>query len=248
MDPSRSKVESVAQSGPATKPTLSDDGPLSSAHPFTSWLRDFSWLTAERVRFYSAVLLLAYLAAAIAQLLTSHQLMFKSGASVGGDFVNPYAASIAALKGDPASVYDIHRQHLQEAAVMGGNDFGVLGFHYPPMFLLIVLPLSMLPFITSWVLFETVTLAGYLAVVRRIAPIPLGLWLAIAFPGVIINFMCGQNGFLTTALIGGGLLLLERRPLFAGLLFGLMAYKPQFAILIPFTLLVAREWRALIAT
>jgi alpha-1,2-mannosyltransferase len=132
--------------------------------------------------------------------------------------------------------------------VMGGRDFGVLGFHYPPMFLLMVLPLSMLPYLTSWVLFETVTLAGYLAVLRRIAPIPLGLWLAIAFPGVIINFMCGQNGFLTAALIGGGLLLLERRPLLAGLLFGLMAYKPQFAILIPFTLLIAREWRALIAT
>ena len=162
--------------------------------------------------------------------------------------VNPYAASIAALKGDPASVYDIHRQHLQEVAVMGGKDFGVLGFHYPPMYLLIVLPLSMLPFIASWVVFETVTLAGYLAVLRRIAPIPVGLWLAITFPAVIINFMCGQNGFLTTALIGGGLLLLDRWPLLAGFLFGLMAYKPQFAILIPLALVVARRWRALIAT
>ena len=213
-----------------------------------SWLRDFSWLTPQRVKFYSAVLLLAYLAAAIAQLLTSHNLIFKSGACVGGDFVNPYTASVVALRGDPASVYDIHRQHVNEAAVMGGKDFGVLGFHYPPMFLLLVLPLSLLPFVTSWVVFETVTLAGYLAVIRRIAPIPIGLRLAITFPGVIINFMCGQNGFLTTALIGGGLLLLERGPVLAGCLFGLMAYKPQFAILIPFTLLVAREWRALIAT
>ena len=212
------------------------------------WLRDFSWLTVRRVKFYSGVLLLAYLAAAIGQLFHSHHLIFESGAGVGGDFVNPYAASIAALKGDPASVYDIHRQHLQEVAVMGGKDSGVLGFHYPPMYLLIVLPLSMLPFIASWVVFETVTLAGYLAVLRRIAPVPVGLWLAITFPAVIINFMCGQNGFLTTALIGGGLLLLDRWPLLAGFLFGLMAYKPQFAILIPLALIVARRWRALIAT
>ena len=212
------------------------------------WLRDFSWLTARRVKFYSGVLLLAYLAAAIGQLFHSHHLIFESGACVGGDFVNLYAASIAALKGDPASVYDIHRQHLQEVAVMAGKDSGVLGFHYPPMFLLIVLPLSTLPFVASWVVFEAVTLAGYLAVLRRIAPVPLGLWLAITFPAVIINFMCGQNGFLTTALIGGGLLLLDRCPLLAGLLFGLMAYKPQFAILIPLALIVARLWRALIAT
>jgi glycosyl transferase family 87 len=245
---SRSKIGTVGQSGTVTTPALKHDNQLSSVHPFTSWLRDFSWLTAQRVRFYCAALLLAYLAAAIGQLANSHHLIFKSGLCVGGDFVNPYAASIAALKGDPASVYDLHRQHLQQVAVMGGKDFGVLGFHYPPMFLLIVLPLSMLPFITSWVVFETVTLAGYLAVLRRIAPIPLGLWLAITFPGVIINFMCGQNGFLTTALIGGGLLLLERQPILAGFLFGLMAYKPQFAILIPFTLIVGREWRALFAT
>jgi hypothetical protein len=116
------------------------------------------------------------------------------------------------------------------------------------MFLLIVLPLSILPFIASWIVFETVTLAGYVAVLRRIAPAPLGLWLAITFPAVIINFMCGQNGFLTTALIGGGLLLLDQWPLLAGFLFGLMAYKPQFAVLIPLALIVARRWRALIAT
>ena len=121
-------------------------------------------------------------------------------------------------------------------------------FTDPPMYLLIVLPLSMLPFIASWVVFETVTLAGYLVVLRRIAPIPLGLWLAITFPAVIINFMCGQNGFLTTALIGGGLLLLDRWPLLAGFVFGLMAYKPHFAILIPLALIVARRWRAFIAT
>jgi alpha-1,2-mannosyltransferase len=245
---SRSKIEALRQSGTATTPASSHDGAASSAPTITNWLRDFSWLNAKRVRFYSAVLLLAYVAAAIAQLATAHHLIFKSGACVGGDFVNPYAASIAALKGDPASVYDFHRHHLQQIAVMGGKDFGLLGFHYPPMFLLLVMPLSMLPFITSWILFETVTLAGYLAVLRRIAPIPLGLWLALTFPGVIINFMCGQNGFITTALIGGGLLLLERKPVLAGLLFGMMAYKPQFAILIPFALLVAREWRALFAT
>lgn len=244
----RAKIDTAGESATVTTPIPAPDGRLGFAHRFTSWLRDPSWLTVKRVTFYSGVLLVAYLAAAISQLFHAHHLMFASGTCVGGDFVNPYAASIAALKGDPASVYDIHRQHLQEVAVMGGKDFGVLGFHYPPMYLLIVLPLSMLPLIASWVVFEAVTLGGYLAVLRRIAPVPLGLWLAITFPAVIINFMCGQNGFLTTALIGGGLLLLDRWPLLAGFLFGLMAYKPQFAILIPLALIVGRRWRALIAT
>ena len=221
---------------------------LQFAYGIIDWFRDFSWLTRNRVAFYSGVLLTAYLVAAICQLATAQHLIFKSGSCVGGDFVDFYAASIAALKGDAASVYDVHRQHMRQAAVMGGKDFGVLVFSYPPTFLLIVLPLSLLPFVASWVVFETATLTGYLAVLGRIAPIPLGYWLAITFPGVIINFTCGQNGFLTTALIGGGLLVLDRSPLLAGFLFGLMAYKPHLAILIPLALIVARRWRALTAT
>ena len=220
----------------------------SIAHRINSWLRDFRGLTPERVEFYSGVLLVAYLAAAIGQLFHCHGLIFKSGAGIGGDFVSNYAASLASLKGDSASVYDIHQHSLREGAILGKKNFGLMGFYYPPMFLLIVLPLSLMPFVASWVVFESATLAGYLAVIQRIAPVRPGLWLAITFPAVIINFMCGQNGFLTTALMGGGLLLLERWPLFAGFVFGLMAYKPQFAVLIPLALIVARQWRALVGT
>jgi alpha-1,2-mannosyltransferase len=241
------KHQSVRQSTVLRTP-LAHCRRMRLVYGLAGWFRDFSWLTPQRVTFYSGVLLVAYLVAAIGQLATSHHLIFKSGSCVGGDFVDSYAASIATLKGDPASVYDVHRQHIRQAAVMGGKDFGVLVFSYPPTYLLIVLPLAMLPFVASWVVFETATFAGYLAVLGRIAPIPLGYWLAITFPGVIINFMCGQNGFLTTALIGGGLLLLDRWPLLAGFLFGLMAYKPHLAILIPVALIVARKWRALIAT
>jgi len=228
--------------------SLADGRLLQFACGLFDSFRDFSWLTRNRVTFYSGVLFTAYLVAAICQLATAHHLISRSGSCVGGDFVDSYAASIAALQGDAASIYDVHRQHIREAAVMGGKDFGVLVFSYPPTYLLIVLPLSLLPFVASWVVFETATLTGYLAVLGRIAPIPLGYWLAITFPGVIINFMCGQNGFLTAALIGGALLLLERSPLLAGFLFGLMAYKPHLAILIPLALIVARKWRALIAT
>lgn len=217
------------------------------ARGFISLVRDPTWLTLQRVAFYSGALLLLYLSAAIGQLLNAHHLIFQSGQCVGGDFVDYYAASVAALRGDATSVYNVHLQHIMEASVMGGRDFGVLVFSYPPTNLLMVLPLSLLPFASSWVLFEAVTLAGYLVVLRRIAPSLLGLWLTITFPGVIINFMCGQNGYLTTALIGGGLLLLDQRPVLAGILFGLMAYKPHLAILIPLALIIARQWRAFVA-
>jgi len=241
------KLDTIEQS--VTAPPTRDSGaPWDFVCRIDAWLRDFSSLTSRRVVFYAGLLLFAYLLAAIGQLHDARHLVFATGRNVGGDFVNPYAASFAARQGAAASVYDLHSQHLRETAVTGGTDTGLLGFHYPPMFLLMVLPLSILPYLASWIVFEAATLAGYLAVLRRIAPNIVGLWLAIAFPAVLINIMCGQNGFLTTALIGGGLLLLDRRPVLAGVMFGLMAYKPQFAILVPLALIVARRWRASIAT
>jgi arabinofuranan 3-O-arabinosyltransferase len=40
---------------------------------------------------------------------------------------------------------------------------------------------------------------------------------------------------------------LERRPVIAGMLFGLQAYKPHLALMIPVALLAGRQWRAMFA-
>ena len=46
--------------------------------------------------------------------------------------------------------------------------------------------------------------------------------------------------------LGGGLVLLDRRPGLAGVLLGLLAYKPQFGLLVPLVLLIGGHWRATI--
>ena len=75
----------------------------------------------------------------------------------------------------------------------------------------------------------------------------IALLLALAFPAVLINVGHGQNGFLTASLLGGALLILDRRPLLAGLLFGLLIYKPQFGIMIPIVLAASGRWRSFAA-
>ena len=72
---------------------------------------------------------------------------------------------------------------------------------------------------------------------------PLWLVLALAFPAVFVNLGHGHNGLLTAALFGAALVVLDHRPLLAGLLFGLLAYKPQFGILIPLVLIATWRWR-----
>jgi hypothetical protein len=71
--------------------------------------------------------------------------------------------------------------------------------------------------------------------------------LAVAFPAVFVNLGHGHNGFLTAALIGAALVTLDRRPVLAGVLFGLVAYKPQFGLLIPLVLIATGRWRAFLA-
>jgi arabinofuranan 3-O-arabinosyltransferase len=73
------------------------------------------------------------------------------------------------------------------------------------------------------------------------------LLLALATPAVFVNPVGGQNGAWTAALFGGGLSLLERRPLLAGGLLGLLIYKPRLGPLIPVALLAGRHWRAFAA-
>lgn len=86
-----------------------------------------------------------------------------------------------------------------------------------------------------------------------VGPSPSGgndhLWLllACAFPAVLVNIGHGQNGFLTAALLGAALVQLDRRPLLAGILLGLLAYKPQFGLMIPIVLAASGRWRTFAA-
>jgi hypothetical protein len=89
---------------------------------------------------------------------------------------------------------------------------------------------------------------------RRFAPAALpaargGIWLllALAYPAVFVNLGHGHNGFLTAALFGFALVSLDNRPILSGVLFGLVAYKPQFGLLIPLVLAATGRWRAFFA-
>jgi hypothetical protein len=71
--------------------------------------------------------------------------------------------------------------------------------------------------------------------------------LALAFPATFVNLFHGQNGFLNAALLGAGILALERRPVLAGILLGLLSYKPHFGLLVPLALMAGGHWRTIAA-
>ena len=204
------------------------------------------WLTEERLRVYPRIFLVVFVVAAIGWAAMARDLLDSQGKPLGYDFITFWAASLLTLGGEPGAAYDFQRIFDTERVAAPALEHVFL-WHYPPTFELVVAPLSLLPYIPAYLLWVGATLVLYLWVLRRLAPTPLTTILVLSSPGVFINLMQGQTGFLIAALYGGALLLLDRRPILAGILIGLLSCKPHFGLLIPFALLLGGYWRTFLA-
>jgi alpha-1,2-mannosyltransferase len=211
------------------------------------FFRQAPWLTRRRLAAYPKLFLLVYVASAAVWLMRSKGLIDPAGHPIGADFIDPWSASWLALHHSPQAVYDVPRLWSVERIAVHYPNVGFAGFHYPPVYLLLIVPLALMPYAWSLLAWTVATFAAYLATIWEIDPEREALWLAIAFPGALVNLTNGQNGFLTLGLLGGALLTLERRPLLAGVMFGLMSYKPQYGLLVPIFLIATGRWRAIAA-
>lgn len=174
-------------------------------------------------------------------------LVAPDGGGVPSDFVNVWAAGRLVLQGVPAAAYDWPTHKVVEVLAVGHPFAGYFGWHYPPPFLFVAAALSMMPYAAAYALWSFGTFPLYLAALRAIIGDRVGYVLALAFPAVLSNFIVGQNGFLTAGLIGGALFFLRRRPLAAGVLIGLLTYKPHLGLLFPLALAAGGHWRTFIA-
>jgi alpha-1,2-mannosyltransferase len=224
------------------------------AHIWQS-LRSGHWLTASRTRSYSLIVLGLSVLAVAGWVALSNGLVDRNGKPLGADFSSFYAAGSLVLDGRAADVYDVAAHYAREQQIFGPST-PYYGWLYPPIFLLVATPLAAMPYPLALLVWQAASFALYLyvigGIVRRIkmlvpAQQPLWLLLATGFPAVLINLGHGQNGFLSAGLLGAALLALPARPIAAGLLFGLLAYKPQLAIVIPIALLAAGQWPTILA-
>ncbi len=163
------------------------------------------------------------------------------------DFVNVWAAGHMALTGDAGGVWEWSRHRAAEILAIGRDFSGYYGWHYPPFLLLAAAPLALLGYGWAWVVWMAVTLPLYLVTLAGVWPRRDVVLAAVVLPATSYCLAVGQNGFLTAALLGGGLALLPRRPIVAGLVLGLLTYKPHFAVVVPLALVMARQWRPLAA-
>jgi hypothetical protein len=170
----------------------------------------------------------------------------------GQDWMVFYIAGRAYLTGNLPVVWDGAGFMQAMNAQFGAWLSKPLTFHpwiYPPHFLLLFLPFAALPPRVSYLAFMSVTFALLLlalwSCVRRRDMFVRHAALMVLSPAAAYTVAVGQNAFLTSALLVGGCSLLNRRPIVAGMLFGVLTFKPQLCLMLPVALLAIGAWMAL---
>lgn len=196
----------------------------------------------------TAALVLAATVIGMAYLfLTAHGTVDALGRPLGTDFSNVWTAGWMADHGRAPEAWDWPTQHAVQKAIHHDPNIPFYGWHYPPPFLIIASLLAQFPYIWALAIWQGLTLALALVVVNRIVPGRDALLVAAGAPVVLVCLGHGQNAFMTASLLGGAMLLLDRRPWVAGILLGCLVYKPQFAVLIPVVIAARGNWRAFLA-
>lgn len=206
-------------------------------------LRSGDWIQRDRLRVYPLVIVSVTIISTI-YVLFAYGGTLPNGSPFGSDFVSFWVAAREALSGHPDVPYLAADFAQAQDTVFGDGNF--YAFFYPPHYLSYVLPFGLLPYYAALAAWSGL---GLLAAVWVITAIAGRRWeivlLVMAFPATYLTIAHGQNAFLSAALFGGALLILDRRPVIAGVLIGLLTFKPQLGLLIPLALLAGGHWRTI---
>jgi len=216
--------------------------PATTAEPM-NWAELYAKLTVAAVVFFVA-LEVAYFA--VVGLPPIYEpAVDGSGYVLGRDFLNIWMGGRSVLGRGPQAWFDLE---IYNAAlrVMLGPNFPEHFWSYPPHLLLFTWPFGLMPYLPAYVLWCALGLAFYLLACPASVRQGKLLFLAAA-PGVTVCIFFGQDGLFTAALLIGGLVNLDRRPILAGILFGILTVKPQLGLLLPIVLLLTGRWRVIIS-
>ena len=163
------------------------------------------------------------------------------GQILGRDFMQYWSASHLIHEGRFDVLYDLEAFNAYLAERFGPG-LANHAFLYPPPGMFLVQPLRFLAYLPAYFSWSVVTLLLYLAAVGFPDWSRSRLLLALLAPTTLLIVDAGQNGLLTGALFIAAMRLLDRRPVWSGILLGILSFKPHLGLLIPFALLAGRLW------
>lgn len=220
-------------------------------------------VTPERARTYSALVVLVVLGGYLVSIgLGPRQtggFTDLAGALIGADFSAFYWAGHAVLHGGADGLYDIEAQaaFLDALRAPAPSSAEVHAFVSPPYWALFFVPFGALPYPAALAAFWALSfallglnaraLSAELPALDALGATGRRMALAIGFFPCLFSFLNGQTSMLLlTPLTLFFVLLRRREDLWAGLVLGLLAVKPQLAFGPVLILLAAGRWRALL--
>lgn len=165
---------------------------------------------------------------------------------VGRDFLNFWMYGRAAVLENPAQWYDPAAYNTALTALLGPNYPGQ-NWSYPPSVMLIAAPFGLLSYLHALALWTALGLAGFIVFARRQFDDPLFAAALVLSPAAVFCLISGQSSLITAMMLVGIFGALDRRPILAGILIGLLTIKPQLGLLFPIVLIVSERWRVFIA-
>jgi len=184
--------------------------------------------------------------------LWSHPASFRPswdvmGGPIGRDFINVWMGARSVFAGGPAAWFDADTYNAAVRAVLPAGPVYPVFWSYPPHVVLFTWPFGLMPYLAAYAAWCIGGLAVFALAVRAGGITARNLPFVVLAPAVADNVFSGQNGFLIPALLIGGLSALDRRPILAGILFGIMTVKPQLGLLLPVMLILTGRWRTIAA-
>lgn len=167
--------------------------------------------------------------------------------AIGRDFLNIWMGAKSAFAGGPAVFFDFMNYNLYLQDYFGSADLHHYFWSYPPHIVWFIWPFGLLPYLAAFAAWSIVGFVLFLAAATAGGVERRHLLFVAVAPAVAVNLFFGQNGFFFAALLIGGLINLDRRPLLAGLLFGILTIKPQLGLLLPVMLVLTGRWRVIAA-
>ena len=194
------------------------------------------WPDRHRVSVIAIYMLIAYVP------MMAHVFAEATG-RVGSDFLAFWGAGRQEIAGHAAQVYSLAAEQAAQAPSHTGQ---MVAYVNPPPYLFFTAPLGLLGYGQAWLVWALGGWALWFAVCRHVLPRqPLTV---LAFPGAYLAACHAQNGFVTGALLVGGVLLVargtRRSEWLAGVLFGALVIKPHLALMVPLWLIAGGRWRA----
>lgn len=215
------------------------------------------YLETQFIRFTAITFLILGFLNLIVACWTSEGGINIYGSWAGGDYSCFYVAGTILNEYSPDRLYDFGLQsQLLHSLLPKIPHNSSLPFINPPFFALLFRPLSLLPYMSSYLSWAAITIALYfsgLVLLRKtLQEIPspafnLAILLSLSFEPFMMETVMGGNSsafaFFAVALA----VYLERRerPIASGMAFGLCFYKPTFLVLILPVLLVTRRLKTL---